>query len=163
MRTVFMKRALKKHIERSIKMGNDSQRHANRMKSLLFNIDKEIRSIPQYKSLTTKRSDGSRKQPDPGEVPFVTVANAITAARRALRFIKGEPSKKSLEKKADKLTKLIENAKEFKGMTFMEDGKFVDARGRPAKDNFTTATGYSRKEFIDYRDKGMFKGGYVKK
>ena len=158
-----MKKDLRKLIERSIKMGNDSQRHANRMKSLLFNIDKEIRSIPQYKSLTTKRSDGSRKQPDPGEVPFVTVANGITAARRALRFIKGEPSKKSLEKKADKLTKLIENAKEFKGMTFMEDGEFVDARGRPAKDNFTTATGYSRKEFIDYRDKGMFKGGYVKK
>ena len=48
-------------------------------------------------------------------------------------------------------------------MTFMEDGEFVDARGKPAKDDFTTATGYSRKEFIDYRDKGMFKGGYVKK
>ena len=144
-------------------MGNDSQRHANRMKSLLFNIDKEIRSIPQYKSLTTERSDGSRKQPDMGEVPFVSVVNAVTAARRALRYIKGEPSKKSLEKKAAKLTKLIENAKEFKGMTFMEDGEFVDARGKPAKDDFTTATGYSRKEFIDYRDKGMFKGGYVKK
>ena len=137
-------------------MGNDSQRHANRMQSLLFNIDKEIRSIPQYKSLTTERSDGSRKQPDMGEVPFVSVVNAVTAARRALRFIKGKPSQKSLEKKAAKLTKLIDDAKEFKGMTFTEGGKSVDARGRPAKDDFTTATGYSRKEFIDYRENFLY-------
>jgi len=142
-----------------------SGRQQARMKNLLRSINKEINAIPKYKQLTVTKSDGSRKQPDPGEVPFVTVANAITAARRALRFIKGEPSKASLEAKAANLTKLIDNAKEFKGMIFMEDGKFVDARGNPAdKDTIHgPITTRSRKDFIDYRDRGMFKGGYVKK
>ena len=140
-----------------------SERQQARMKNLLKSINKEISAIPEYKNLTVTKSDGSKKQPDPVEVPFVTVANGITAARRALRFIKGEPSKKSLQTRANKLSKLIEDAKEFKGMTFMEDGKFVDSKGKKVKrDDSQTLTTRSRSEFIDYRKKGLFKGGYVK-
>ena len=140
-----------------------SERQQARMKRVLSSINKEINAIPEYRNLTVTKSDGSRKQPDPAEVPLVTIANGITAARRALRFIEGEPSKKSLQTRASKLTKLIEDAKEFKGMTFMEDGKFVDAKGSPSGDNNGPMTTRSRIEFLDYREKGLFKGGYIKK
>lgn len=140
-----------------------SDRQQARMKNLLRNINKEINAIPKYRNITVTKSNGSRKQPDPAEVPLVTIANGITAARRALRFIKGQPSKKSLQTRANKLTKLIEDAKEFKGMTFMEGGKFVDAKGSPAGDNNGPMTTRSRIEFLDYREKGLFKGGYIKK
>jgi len=140
-------------------MSSSTRQHA-RMKTLLNKINKEISSIPEYKKLTVKDSKGKLKQPDPVEAPLVAIANAITVGRRAIRYLKGKPSEKSLVKKADNLRKLLDQAKEFKEFTYQENGKWVDYKGNENNSDSTKLTTRSRKEFLDDRDKkGLSLGG----
>jgi len=132
-------------------MGSSARQQA-RIKTLLDKISKEISSIPKYKGLTVKDSKGKPKQPNPAEAPLVAIGNAITAGRRALRFLKKEPSEKSLVKKANNLRELLAEAKQFKELNYSEDGKIVDYRGKEVKD-WTEFTGLSRAEFLKKRDK----------
>jgi len=121
-------------------MGSSARQQA-RIKTLLDKISKEISSIPKYKGLTVKDSKGKPKQPNPAEAPLVAIGNAITAGRRALRFLKKEPSEKSLVKKglsrAEFLKKRDKAKKEKDGRPFFNRG------------GLTT--------HIDYRKTGLFK------
>ena len=138
-------------------MGSSARQHA-RIKTLLNKINKEISNIPKYKGLTVKDSKGKLKQPNPAEAPLVAIGNAITAGRRALRFLKGKPSEKSLVKKADNLRELLAEAKQFKELNYSEDGKIVDYKGKEVK-NWTAYTGLSRAEFLKKRDKAKKEKG----
>jgi len=146
---------------------SSSTRQNARIKTLLNKINKEILSIPKYKGLTVEDSKGKPKQPDPAEAPLVAIGNAITAGRRAIRYLKGKPSEKSLVKKANNLRELLNQAKQFKELNYSEDGKIVDYKGKEVKD-WTKATGFTRAEFLKRRDKAkkentpfFKKGGFV--
>ena len=84
-----------------------------RAKIMLRKIDKEINNIPKYKPAKTDHA---------GEVPFLAVNHGITAARRAVRYLKGAPLIGELANKRKKLQAYIDDAQEFRGMVFLEDG-----------------------------------------
>ena len=84
-----------------------------RAKIMLKKIDKEINNIPKYKPAKTDHA---------GEVPFLAVNHGITAARRAVRYLKGAPLIGELANKRKKLQAYIDDAQEFRGMVFLEDG-----------------------------------------
>ena len=84
-----------------------------RAKATLKKIDKEINDIPKYKPATTDHG---------GEVPFLAVSHGVTAARHAVRYLKGAPMLGELANKRKRLQAYIDDAQEFKGMVFLEDG-----------------------------------------
>ena len=46
------------------------------------------------------------------------ISHSITAARRAIRFLKGKPSESSLVSKRKKLERMVGDAEKFKQMDF---------------------------------------------
>ena len=100
-------------------MANTPRVSEGRAKTLLKKIDKELSSIPNYEGSITGK---------PMEAPLQALSNGITAARRAVRYLRGKPTVASLLKKRKSLERYIEDAEELKSMDF--DGKSSGEMGR---------------------------------
>ena len=100
-------------------MGTNPNQNDSAARSLLSRLNKEIKSIPDYKGSVTGK---------PAEAPLQMIAHSITAARRAVRFLKGKPSLASLVKKRNSLLRIIKDGEELREMDF--DGKASGGMGR---------------------------------
>jgi len=82
-------------------MGTNPNQIESEARSLLSRVRKEVKSIPNYKGSVTGL---------PSETPFQIISNSVTAARRAVRFLKGKPSKGALVKKQNSLLSIVKDA-----------------------------------------------------
>tara|TARA_R100000935_G_scaffold55950_1_gene86586 strand:+ start:807 stop:1181 length:375 start_codon:yes stop_codon:yes gene_type:complete len=82
-------------------MGTNPNENESEARSLLGRVSKEIKSIPDYKGSVTGLAS---------ETPFEIIGNSVTAARRAIRFLKGKPSKGALVKKQKSLLRIVKDA-----------------------------------------------------
>ena len=112
---------------------------AGRARSLLRKVSAEIDSIPKYKGSLTGQ---------PAETPLQMVSHSITAARRAIRFLKGKPSESSLVSKRKKLEGIVKDAEEFKKMDF----SFSEGKG-PSGEMGKATTTLSKSAYLNKKRK----------
>tara|TARA_B100001093_G_scaffold257831_2_gene246577 strand:+ start:725 stop:1090 length:366 start_codon:yes stop_codon:yes gene_type:complete len=108
---------------------------AGRARSLLKKVSAEIDSIPKYKGSLTGQ---------PAETPLQMVSHSITAARRAIRFLKSQPSVSSLVSKRKKLEGIVKDAEEFKKMDFS---------GKPSGEMGKATTTLSKSAYLNKKRK----------
>ena len=92
---------------------------ASRAKSLLKKVEKELSTIPNYKS----SKDGVRGG-------TASVSNLITAMRRGVRSLQGKESKPSLVAKKKRLQSLIKEAEQYKGAKVLDGGAIAFGFGK---------------------------------
>lgn len=96
-------------------IGKEIEPFARKAKSLLNSINKELSTIPEYKSAKFARGESKREPSRLDAIP-----DAITALRRGIRLLKGKESKPSLVKKKRKLQSFLNQAEELKGAKLIE-------------------------------------------
>jgi len=94
-----------------------------RAKTLLKNVQKELRSVPK---MPTVKSD-----PTLADAVLTTPAAAIQLLRRGVRLLRGGESSAKIEAKEKKLKDYIQRVEELKETGFsFGSGKTTDYRGR---------------------------------
>ena len=120
----------------------------SRARVAINKINKEIAKIPKYKGF-------HKNAPKPNEVAMPTshnfieaTSNAITAARRGIRMLRGREGEQSLLNRRKKLQDAMEEAIELKETVFMRDPESMkNASG------FEKMTGETRAAFLARRKK----------
>jgi hypothetical protein len=69
-------------------------------------INKELSTIPEYRSYIKENDQASRLD---------SIPNAVTALRRGIRMLRGKESKASLVEKKRKLESFLKKAEDLKG------------------------------------------------
>jgi hypothetical protein len=87
-------------------IGKEIAPFAKRSKSLLSMINKELSTIPEYRSYIKENDQASRLD---------SIPNAVTALRRGIRMLRGKESKASLVEKKRKLESFLKKAEDLKG------------------------------------------------
>jgi len=94
-------------------MGTNPNEVESEARSLINSLSKEIDSIPDYKGSTTDFA---------GEAPLSALSDAVTAGRKAIRFLRGKPSKSNLVKKRNSLMKIVSDAEKLRSIDFSKKG-----------------------------------------
>lgn len=120
----------------------------SRARAAIRKINKEIAKIPKYKGF-------HKNAPKPDEVAMPTAhnfaeatSNAITAARRGIRMLRGKEGEQSLLNRRKKLQDAMEEAVELKKTIFMRDPKSMSKAS-----GFEKMTSETRAEFLARRKK----------
>ena len=87
-------------------IGKEIAPFAKRSRSLLSMINKELSTIPEYRSYIKENDQASRLD---------SIPNAVTALRRGIRMLRGKESKASLVEKKRKLESFLKKAEDLKG------------------------------------------------
>ena len=95
----------------------------SRARIAIKKINKEIAKIPKYKGFD---KTGKPVRPDQVRMPTASnfieaTSNAITAARRGIRMLRGREGEQSLLNRRKKLQDAMEEAIELKKTVFMND------------------------------------------
>ena len=103
---------------------NGTTRAQERAKSLLKDVQKELRSIPK---LPTVKDD-----PKLADAVLTTPTLAIQLLRRGIRVLRGGKSSSKLEAKERKLKNYIQKVEDMKKTAYrIGDDKYVDYLGKP--------------------------------
>ncbi len=94
-------------------MGTNPNEVESEARSLINSLSKEIDSIPNYKGSTTDFA---------GEAPLSALSDAVTAGRKAIRFLRGKPSKSNLVEKRNSLMKIVSDAEKLRSIDFSKEG-----------------------------------------